>query len=84
VPLGLAVDEGQPYAWFIVQDIAAEQSTMTFRAPELFDVKTGITLDEKVDIWVRIYVPLMQRLTRSTITVTRMHTLRTCIQPLAL
>jgi serine/threonine kinase 16 len=35
------------------QDIAAEQSTMTFRAPELFDVKTGTTLDEKVDIWVR-------------------------------
>ncbi|PVG04362.1 Pkinase-domain-containing protein [Serendipita vermifera] len=33
------------------QDLAAEQSTMTFRAPELFDVKTGITLDEKVDIW---------------------------------
>lgn len=25
---------------------------MTFRAPELFDVKTDTTLDEKVDIWV--------------------------------
>jgi hypothetical protein len=35
------------------QDIAAEQSTMAYRAPELFDVKTGQTLDEKVDIWVR-------------------------------
>lgn len=35
------------------QDIAAEQSTMPYRAPELFDVKTGTTLDEKVDIWVR-------------------------------
>ena len=35
-----------------LQDIAAEQSTMAYRAPELFDVKTGITLDEKVDIWV--------------------------------
>ena len=34
------------------QDIAAEQSTMAYRAPELFDVKTGIALDEKVDIWV--------------------------------
>ncbi|KAI0687663.1 Pkinase-domain-containing protein [Cytidiella melzeri] len=33
------------------QDIAAEQSTMAYRAPELFDVKTGITIDEKVDIW---------------------------------
>ncbi|KAG8965371.1 hypothetical protein FRC00_004527 [Tulasnella sp. 408] len=35
----------------IQQDIAAEQSTMPYRAPELFDVKTGTTLDEKVDIW---------------------------------
>lgn len=35
------------------QDVAAEHSTMTYRAPELFDVKTGNTLDEKVDIWVR-------------------------------
>ncbi|KAI0346162.1 Pkinase-domain-containing protein [Trametopsis cervina] len=33
------------------QDIAAEQSTMAYRAPELFDVKTGMTVDEKVDIW---------------------------------
>lgn len=33
------------------QDIAAEKSTMAYRAPELFDVKTGIMLDEKVDIW---------------------------------
>jgi serine/threonine kinase 16 len=41
------------YSNSIVQDIAAEQSTMAYRAPELFDVKTGTTLDEKVDIWVR-------------------------------
>ncbi|KAG9015216.1 hypothetical protein FRB94_004335 [Tulasnella sp. JGI-2019a] len=33
------------------QDLAAEQSTMPYRAPELFDVKTGTTIDEKVDIW---------------------------------
>lgn len=26
---------------------------MAYRAPELFDVKTGLDLDEKVDIWVR-------------------------------
>jgi hypothetical protein len=25
---------------------------MSFRAPELYDVQTGTTLDEKVDIWV--------------------------------
>ncbi|WVF72172.1 hypothetical protein IAT40_006984 [Kwoniella sp. CBS 6097] len=33
------------------QDIASEHSSMPYRAPELFDVKTGKTLDEKVDIW---------------------------------
>ncbi|GAA5821526.1 hypothetical protein JCM11251_000891 [Rhodosporidiobolus azoricus] len=33
------------------QDLAAEQCSMPFRAPELFDVKTGITLTEAVDIW---------------------------------
>ncbi|KAI9316534.1 kinase-like domain-containing protein [Dichotomocladium elegans] len=33
------------------QDIAAEHCSMPYRAPELFDVKTGTVLDEKVDIW---------------------------------
>ncbi|KAI1299935.1 hypothetical protein EDD11_006355 [Mortierella claussenii] len=33
------------------QDLAAERCSMPYRAPELFDVKTGSTLDEKVDIW---------------------------------
>ncbi|KAF7725790.1 hypothetical protein EC973_009407 [Apophysomyces ossiformis] len=33
------------------QDIAAEHCSMPYRAPELFDVKTETTLDEKVDIW---------------------------------
>jgi len=34
-----------------VQDHAAETSTMPYRPPELFDVKTGSVVDEKVDIW---------------------------------
>lgn len=34
-----------------VQDQAAEHSTMPYRAPELFDVKTDTTVDTKVDIW---------------------------------
>ncbi|KAH8725286.1 serine/threonine protein kinase-like protein [Phaeosphaeriaceae sp. PMI808] len=34
-----------------VQDLAAEHSTMPYRAPELFDVKTGSIIDTKVDIW---------------------------------
>jgi serine/threonine protein kinase len=43
------------------QDIAAEQSTMAYRAPELFDVKTGITIDEKVDIWVCSFIHVIPR-----------------------
>ncbi|KAL8734777.1 MAG: hypothetical protein Q9181_003062 [Wetmoreana brouardii] len=33
------------------QDTAAEHSTLPYRAPELFDTKTGTTVDAKVDIW---------------------------------
>ncbi|KAG9286470.1 hypothetical protein G9A89_014636 [Geosiphon pyriformis] len=33
------------------QDLAATHSTMPYRAPELFDVKTNTELNEKVDIW---------------------------------
>lgn len=65
---------------------------MTFRAPELFDVKTGVTLDEKVDIWVRLRSPSREyflhhirfllanynMLTICTI-VLRMYTLRSCL-----
>jgi serine/threonine kinase 16 len=34
-----------------IQDLAAEHCTMPYRAPELFDVKTGSVIDTKVDIW---------------------------------
>ena len=34
-----------------IQDEAGEHSTMPYRAPELFDVKTGSVVDTKVDIW---------------------------------
>ena len=50
----------------VLQDIAAEQSTMAYRAPELFDVKTGVTLDEKVDIWVRLFPSQILRCTHFT------------------
>lgn len=33
------------------QDDAAENCSMPYRAPELFDVKTETTLNEKVDVW---------------------------------
>jgi serine/threonine kinase 16 len=34
-----------------LQDMAAEHCTMPYRAPELFDVKTGSKVDERIDIW---------------------------------
>ncbi|KFA61461.1 hypothetical protein S40285_03433 [Stachybotrys chlorohalonatus IBT 40285] len=34
-----------------IQDTAAEHSTMPYRAPELFDVRTGTVIDTKTDIW---------------------------------
>ncbi|KAL7818146.1 kinase-like domain-containing protein [Trichoderma aethiopicum] len=34
-----------------IQDQAAEHSTMPYRAPELFDVRTGTVIDTKTDIW---------------------------------
>ncbi|CAL8575397.1 Serine/threonine-protein kinase env7 [Xanthoria parietina] len=33
------------------QDLAAEHSTLPYRAPELFDTKTGAVIDAKTDIW---------------------------------
>lgn len=33
------------------QDHAAEHSSMPYRAPELFDIKTDAALDEQTDIW---------------------------------
>lgn len=34
-----------------IQETAAEHSTMPYRAPELFDVRTGTVVDTKADIW---------------------------------
>jgi serine/threonine kinase 16 len=34
-----------------IQDTAAEHSTMPYRAPELFDVRSGSVIDTKTDIW---------------------------------
>lgn len=34
-----------------IQDTAAEHSTMPYRAPELFDVRSGTVIDTKSDIW---------------------------------
>jgi serine/threonine protein kinase len=35
------------------QESAAEACTAPFRAPELFEVPSECTLDERVDVWVR-------------------------------
>lgn len=34
-----------------MQDLAAERSTLPYRAPELFEVPSDCVIDEKVDIW---------------------------------
>ncbi|KAJ1839592.1 Serine/threonine-protein kinase env7 [Coemansia sp. RSA 2703] len=34
-----------------IQDTAAEHCTMAYRAPELFDVQRGATLDARTDVW---------------------------------
>lgn len=34
-----------------MQDLAAERSTLPYRAPELFEVPSECVIDEKVDIW---------------------------------
>lgn len=66
------------------QDLAAEQSTMTFRAPELFDVKTGMTLDEKVDIWVsQSHFSLRCKYQRFCL-VARLYIIRPCLQSVSL
>lgn len=52
---------------------------MAYRAPELFDVKTGQTLDEKVDIWVRRLVPLLAHLLTLLGIVAGMHIIRPCL-----
>ena len=56
---------------------------MAYRAPELFDVKTGQTLDEKVDIWVRHKLTCWMFLTSFNLVI-RMHTIRSCLLPFTL
>ncbi|XP_042898757.1 serine/threonine-protein kinase 16 [Parasteatoda tepidariorum] len=34
-----------------LQDLAAEKCSMAYRAPELFNVETHTSLDERVDVW---------------------------------
>ncbi|KAJ2001076.1 Serine/threonine-protein kinase env7 [Coemansia thaxteri] len=34
-----------------IQDDAAENCTMSYRAPELFEVQTGAEFDERTDVW---------------------------------
>lgn len=56
---------------------------MAYRAPELFDVQTGTTLDEKVDVWVSATLKAMSHdLTRNS--VVRMRTVRISLPPLTL
>jgi len=58
---------------------------MAYRAPELFDVKTGVTLDEKVDIWVRhVLLLVLGADVHTSLSVTRVYTIRACLPSLSL
>jgi hypothetical protein len=59
---------------------------MPYRAPELFDVKTGKTLDEKVDIWVSPHHTLScpSPLASADPVVPWLHPLRRRLRPLSI
>lgn len=40
-----------------LQDWAAQRCTISYRAPELFTVPSQCVIDERTDIWVRIWPP---------------------------
>lgn len=42
-----------------IQDDAAERCSMTYRAPELFNVQSPSTIDERTDIWVCLLKPMI-------------------------
>jgi len=57
---------------------------MAYRAPELFDVKTGVTLDEKVDIWVRLTLLwVLDFDVHTLLSVTRLYVIRACLPSLS-
>lgn len=57
---------------------------MAYRAPELFDVKTGVTLDEKVDVWVRRAIFQAFSFDAHTpLSVAWVYTIRTRLSPLS-
>lgn len=45
------VHVGSRHVALEVQELAAEHCTLPYRAPELFDVRTGTTITESVDVW---------------------------------
>jgi hypothetical protein len=59
---------------------------MPYRAPELFDVKTGSTLDEKVDIWVCILSKPLHTATSQHLcyVVTRLYSIRFSVFPFSI
>lgn len=35
-----------------LEEVAAERSSMPYRAPELFHVTSNLSIDERSDVWV--------------------------------
>lgn len=46
-------DIGRTSEALALQDLATEKCSMPYRAPELFNVESRTSIDERVDIWVR-------------------------------
>lgn len=44
-----------------VQDWAAQRCTISYRAPELFNVESHCIIDEHTDIWVSIVDIILKR-----------------------
>lgn len=40
-----------------IQDWAAQRCTISYRAPELFNVESHCIIDERTDIWVKLCRP---------------------------
>lgn len=41
-----------------LQDLAAERCSMPYRPPELFQVDSKCSVDERTDIWVRLLIKI--------------------------
>lgn len=63
---------------FISQDWAAQRCTISYRAPELFTVERECVIDERTDIWVRVFIFILEDHSSSLYKHTKGHVILTC------